>query len=263
MVAHRVGVEGRVEGPHPALPVDEGAGLLRRRGHGQDHVGDLGHRRPAHLERDDEGLGQGLLDRGQGEVARLDAADHEGPDRPAAGGLDDRGGVAAGAVGQPDRVPDLGHLGSRRRVAHRAPTGQERRRGRRTRALRAPPAGGGPRRAGPRCGRRGPRRPRGRRAPWPGARRRGRRPRRRGRPRRPDPPGCRRGPRGPRPPGRGRSARADPTACAAPGWRTAPPRSRSLPERRTALRSRRKTIGDSSSGSKPTRSTDEARSRSA
>ena len=72
-------VQGGVEGPHPALPVEVAAGLLGGRGHRQDDVGPLGDRGREHLQADHEaGRGQRRLgERRVGQVGGVDPADQQ------------------------------------------------------------------------------------------------------------------------------------------------------------------------------------------
>ena len=98
--------------PHPALPVEEGAGLLGDRGDRQDDVGVLGDLAGPQLQRHHEADRVQRLTRARrvGQVGDLDA--RRPPARrssPAGGGLDDLAGVAAVAV------RELGHAPDRRR----------------------------------------------------------------------------------------------------------------------------------------------------
>ena len=252
-------------GPVAALPVDERAGLLDGGGDGQHDVGPLGHRRRAQLEADDERRG---VERGQrgGRVGQVVAGRRRrraarGPRRCArAARIAD--GVAARAAATGGRRP--------RRWRRRRGRRRRRRAGRRA-------AGSGSAPALERAALTGPARHPGE----PGA----------GGLDQPDDRGQRAGHR--RQPladqhhgagagsarqrrrlgvaqqrvehlglGAGRRRRAAcRTASPGRGSRTARPTCTARPLR-TALRSRRNRIGDSSSGSSPTSSTDVAFSRS-
>ena len=123
------------EGPHAALPVDEGAVLLLRWGHGQDHVGVLAHLGATYLELDHAaGSAQGRAGQtGVRKVSQVHPADHETGELAVGQGGEDGGGVPAGCLGQVGRAggqarvaaPGGGHLGACGGVRHRASSGQE------------------------------------------------------------------------------------------------------------------------------------------
>ena len=264
VVAHRVGRQRRLEGPDPALPVDERARLLLVRGDRQHDVGDLGDGALAHLERDDERARQRV------HAARRARAGRPGRrrrprDRPAGPRRRRRSSRRCRdrrCSGSPIDAPGLADLGAGGGLGDRAATGQQARAARRSPARPARRPGAGPRPAGPRVRRPGRPPPTARRARRPAARRPARAPAHRPgpRPRRRHPGGCRRGSRRPAPPGpRPRCRAPTGSACRPPcpgrGWRTAPPAYTAVLFLRNALRRRRNTIGDSSSGSNPTSTT--------
>ena len=125
VVADLGGLEGRLEGADPALPVDEGAGLLGVRRDRQHDVGDRGDRRGADLERHDERAGEGLGGTGDAEVERVDPADDERVELTGCRRGDDAGRVAARGVGEGLHAPGGRHLGACRGIRERAATGQQ------------------------------------------------------------------------------------------------------------------------------------------
>ena len=102
--------EHLAEGTRTALPVQEGAGLLRHDRDRQHDVGERGDRRVVVLEGDDEA---GRLDRprsasrGIRVVLESDAADDEGREVATAGGVEEVGSAQArrGRAGRQDRCP--------------------------------------------------------------------------------------------------------------------------------------------------------------
>lgn len=136
-----VGLERGLEHPHPALPVQEGAGLLGDRRHRQHHVGVLGDRGRPQFQRDHErGPGQRLLGEGRvRQVVHADAADHQRVQVAAGRGGQDLVGVATEPGRQVGHPPDRGGLGPGGQHGHRAAAGEQAGQG--ARLHRAPLAG--------------------------------------------------------------------------------------------------------------------------
>ena len=175
-VGQRAGVaEDGLEGPQPALPVDERAGLVGDRRDREDHVGGAGHVGLAQLE--------ATTNRAASRAARVAAGSAVSsgstppmtspPSSPAASGGHDRVGVAALGVGQVRRRP---RRWRRRRGRRRRRPGGRRAAGSAGSRSRARPGhrrDAGPTPAGHRSSRPG-RPPRSARpARWPAAHRRG------------------------------------------------------------------------------------------
>ena len=250
-----------------ALPVDEGAGLLGGRGDRQDDVGAAGDLAGADLEADDErGVEGGERGGGVGQVGGVDAADDQATEAAGGGGGQDARGVAARRGRQRRHAPDRGDVDAGGGVGDRAAAGKQRRQraGLDGTALAGAAGHPGETRAGA-CGQAhgGGEGAGDRGQPLAdeddGAARRSasvrsatsRRP---GRSDGVEHLGLGAG-RGRRPAGR--------PSLVSPRVAHGATETTSAPRLRTALRSRRKTIGDSSSGSRPARSTTGACSRSA
>ena len=78
VIAHGTGRQCRLEGPDPALPVDEGAGLFLVGSHRQHHIGHVGDGTRSQLQGDHEAPGQGVKQVGRADqVCRVDAADQQ------------------------------------------------------------------------------------------------------------------------------------------------------------------------------------------
>ena len=251
-VGQRAGVaEDGLEGPQPALPVDERAGLVGDRARpGRPRRRPGSRRSRAARGRPRTGGGDGRAGgRGVGGVVGVDATDDQAAELAGGEGGDDRVGVAALGLGQAVDAPGGGDVdagGRRRRPGGRRAAGSA---GSRSRPRRGHRRGAGPRPAGHRSSR--PARPprSARRARWRAARRRGSRRscRRRTRP-------ARRARRAPRPRRRAGSAISWPFILRRPREVYGASETTRVPVRE-ALRSRRKIAPASSSGSRPARTT--------